>query len=122
MKNKIILLCASFIFNLFGNFLNAQTATGQPHLQLSEGGYPWSFKFSQFDSEIPFENMPAVDAAALLYEDELQAAAGSKVLRFGYDHYVSYKLTNSGAWHVLDNGDKIWRLGISSAEAMTINL
>ncbi|HYG51533.1 MAG TPA: choice-of-anchor J domain-containing protein, partial [Flavobacteriales bacterium] len=110
------------VITMVAHMLNAQTQTGQPHLQLSDGGYPWSFKFSEFDNEIVYENMPAVDATALLAEDDANAAMGVKVLRFGYDHYVSYRLTNSGTWHNLDNGDKIWRLGLSSAGALTLNL
>ncbi|HLP11602.1 MAG TPA: PKD domain-containing protein [Flavobacteriales bacterium] len=121
MKINFIKISFIAVLAMAINFLHAQTIS-QPHLQLSKGGYPWSFKFTEFDSEVVYENMPYVDAAALQAEDDANAAAGSKVLRFGYDHYVSYKLTNSGVWHNLNNGDKIWRIGIASAGALTMNI
>jgi len=123
MKNKIILFSAIFISSLFGfNFLKAQTVTGQPHLQLSEGGQPWSFKFNDTDSDILFENLPVVDNQAMIDADEALVSSGVKSLRFGFDHYVSLKLTNSGAWTSLANGDKVWRLGLSSPGAISMNI
>ncbi|MDR0438060.1 MAG: S1 family peptidase [Bacteroidales bacterium] len=42
--------------------------------------------------------------------------------RFGYKHEVNYSLDNSGEWTKLPNGDRIWRLAISSEGALSINL
>ena len=40
--------------------------------------------------------------------------------RFGYMHSVDYGL-NDGEWHTLENGDRIWRLLITSRDALTLN-
>lgn len=124
-KLSVLLLSLFFASSLFAQLRNQPVTNSehvQPHLQLSDGGQPWSYKFSQYDNEIVYETMPAIDVQALLSEDEHLFNQNIKVLRFGYDHYVSLKPDNSGTWHTLDNGDMIWRLGISSPGAVSINL
>ncbi len=90
--------------------------------QLSDGGTPWGYKFSQYDEEIPVMHMAPVDVDALIAEDAIVDPLKDRPWRFGYNHYVSYNLNNSGVWKTLDNGDKVWRLGINCPDAITINL
>lgn len=93
--------------------------------QLSDGGIPWSFKNSQLDRDIVYETMPGFDVNAMLAEDEYNEThfhENPGPWRFGYNYYTSYRPSNSGSWTVLDNGDKIWRLGIVCPNAITINL
>lgn len=67
--------------------------------------------------------LPAVDAAALIAEDEARAAQGIKgPYRFGYNHATDLSLDNSGTWHALRNGDRVWRLAIECPAAHSINL
>jgi len=125
MKKFYFLLFSIFVVSAISaqQLRNEVTSTHvQPHKQLSDGGNPWAYKFSGFDSEIYFENMPAVDAQTLLTEDEHLYNQNIKVLRFGYDHYVSLNLNNSGTWHNTENGDQVWRVGISSPGAISMNL
>ncbi len=46
-----------------------------------------------------------------------KASSYDKSQRIGIDVAVDYNLFNSGAWTVLENGDRIWRLNIKSPEA-----
>ncbi len=66
--------------------------------------------------------MPTVDAAALITEDEERAAQGIKgPYRFGHNHTADLSLENSGIWHTLRNGDRVWRLAIECPGAYSIN-
>jgi V8-like Glu-specific endopeptidase len=113
-KNYSIFLITSVFFLLSTNELNAQ---------ISEGGIPRSFKEKKIKSvsEIPFVKMPSFDVAAMLKEDSLNHD-NLKSFRFAKGFDVSYSLDNSGKWETLDNGDKIWRLGIRSPGAYSINV
>lgn len=90
--------------------------------QISDGGTPWGYKFSLYDEEIPMMDMGLVDVAALEAEDAIVDPLKDRPWRFGFNHYVGYNLNNSGVWKTLDNGDKVWRLGITCPGALTINL
>lgn len=66
--------------------------------------------------------LPAVDAAALMAEDAARAAAGIKgPYRFGFNHAVDLGTAEHGTWHVLRNGDRVWRITITCPEAYSIN-
>jgi hypothetical protein len=57
----------------------------------------------------------------MLEEDSINQGI-TKPLRFAKSFDVNYSLNNSGLWERLDNGDKVWRLGIISPGAFSINL
>jgi len=66
--------------------------------------------------------MPTVDVAALIAEDEARHAQGIKgPYRFGFNHATDLSLENSGTWHMLRNGDRVWRLAIECPGAYSIN-
>jgi hypothetical protein len=88
--------------------------------QVSAGGKPMSFSLS-LTSAVPAERMASIDVAGLLLEDSIEAELGLP-FRFGYPLDVNLGLDNSGAWDVLPNGDKIWRLQIDCPGAYSINL
>lgn len=90
--------------------------------QVSEGGIPWSYKWTQFDQEIPVMDMDAVDVNALMAEDLINDQQKNGPWRFGFNHFRNYNLNNSGTWKNLDNGDRVWRLGVSCPGAITVNL
>ncbi len=90
--------------------------------QISQGGQPYSFSSTVIDS-IDTRTMAALDVAALVAEDELEAAQGSPLPpRFGYAIKVSLGLGSAGTWTDLPNGDRLWRLRISAPGAYSINL
>jgi hypothetical protein len=93
--------------------------------QISTKEMPASFGVQNLSAKsvLPAANkvMPALNMALINQEDESDEASGLPP-RFGYPHPVNYDLTNSGEWTTLANGDKIWRLNIESAGALSINL
>ena len=88
--------------------------------QVSKEGTPYSFKYS-VRSDYETVTMPEeVDVDFLLMEDKI--AGKDDPLRFGYPFYVEYNLENSGSWETTEDGGKIWRLGIISEGAYSINI
>ncbi len=70
----------------------------------------------------PVVVMPTVDAALLIAEDEARYAQGEKgPYRFGFNHATDLGMDNSGVWHTLRNGDRVWRLAIECPGAFSIN-
>lgn len=91
--------------------------------QLSAGGTPVSFLYPSLAERVaPSVKMPPVDEAALRKEDAANALLLEKPFRFGKELTVQLNPDNSGAWELLPGGDKLWRVGIESAGARTINL
>ncbi|MBR4804776.1 MAG: trypsin-like peptidase domain-containing protein, partial [Bacteroidales bacterium] len=64
--------------------------------------------------------MPAVDVEKYMAEDE-QNTDAKKPFRFGAELETNLTLANSGAWHELPNGDRVWQLQISCRRAKTMN-
>jgi len=112
---KKLYLTLSLVLLMLGSFAQ------QLHYQLSDGGSPWAFKFDQYDSDISFETLPTVNRSVLMYEDSMTALQ-TKPFRYGVAQTVNWDLTNSGSYHNLANGDKIWRLGIYAPDAYSINI
>ena len=63
-----------------------------------------------------------LDTESLIQADELQSEDRSTPMRFAFSRSVNYSLTNSGRWTNLPNGDRIWVLGIESADAFSIGI
>ena len=111
-KNYSILLVILFL-----------SASINSYSQISQGGTPLSFQNPLLlTSTLVFETMPAVDVARLMAEDANNDLYKDIPWRFGENIAVNYNLGNSGTWDILPNGDKVWRLGIKSSGAFTINL
>ncbi|MFO8066490.1 MAG: lysyl endopeptidase, partial [Bacteroidales bacterium] len=110
---KLILLLACFV-------ITASFAVAQ----ISQGGEPLSFTISEKVSleDVTFQKMPDVDVEALRAEDAELDKLQNMPWRFGKVHQVSLNPQNSGEWDYLENGTKIWRLGISSPGAISINI
>ncbi|MGD2035313.1 MAG: choice-of-anchor J domain-containing protein [Bacteroidales bacterium] len=92
--------------------------------QISQGGTPPSFKTMKKSTlqEIEYVKMPSVDVNALKAEDIYNDKFKDQPWRFGKEIYVDYNPENSGTWDVLEDGSRIWRLGITSKGALSINL
>jgi lysyl endopeptidase len=92
------------------------------YAQLSFGGHPLGLSKNNAIPTAPIEVMPAVDREALLAEDDARAQQGVKgPFRFGFNHATDLGLDNSGIWHQMSNGDRVWRLSIQCPEAYSIN-
>ncbi|MCX7744001.1 MAG: PKD domain-containing protein [Flavobacteriales bacterium] len=118
MKTIRTLIIATTL--LFSFLLYSQSTT--QIYQLSDGGIPWSSKFTQYDRDIPYVIMPGFDVASYMREDSINQHIKNIPYRFGHNYHVSYNLNNSGNWKTLDDGGRIWRLGISCPGALSINL
>ena len=67
--------------------------------------------------------MPWVDVEALLAEDTAREGAEMPVApRFATNIEVAYTPANSGTWETFDNGSRLWRLRISSPDALSLSL
>lgn len=89
--------------------------------QISEGGTPPSFT-SAPSSAVPTVTMSPVDEQSLLAEDEaLEASGVAHAFRFAFAHEVNLGLNNAGNWTTLPNGDRIWRLRVTSPGARSIH-
>jgi hypothetical protein len=91
--------------------------------QLSLEGNPLGLdeQYRAWISEPVWIEMEKVDVDALIEEDLLpQNQPGP--YRFGQNLYVDLNPENSGVWDKLYDGSKLWRLGIISKGAVSINL
>ncbi|MCK4663368.1 MAG: T9SS type A sorting domain-containing protein [Bacteroidales bacterium] len=110
MKHIIIFLSFLVFSLLLNNIVDAQ---------MSFGGEPISFSI-KLDSEIPVVEMPAFDVNKLLREEEEPTKA--KPYRFAKAFQVDLDKNNSGVWDILPDGSKLWRLGLKSEGAYSINI
>ena len=60
--------------------------------------------------------MEKVDTDALLLEDEQNRGMGVP-MRYAHAFDVDFGIENAGTWEDLEDGSKIWRIGIHSAGA-----
>ncbi|MDG1219255.1 MAG: serine protease, partial [Flavobacteriaceae bacterium] len=89
--------------------------------QVTNEGLPTSwFLTSDELSSVEANTLPSFDLQAIKDEDKTNDYLFDKPWRFGYMHSVDYGLED-GNWDVLDNGDKIWRILISSEGALSLN-
>ncbi|MBL7937857.1 MAG: trypsin-like peptidase domain-containing protein [Flavobacteriales bacterium] len=65
--------------------------------------------------------MPDVDVAALAAQDLINDLDKSIPYRFGYNHGADLDLANSGEWTTLEDGTRLWRLGIVCPGALSVN-
>ncbi len=89
--------------------------------QLNTGGTPPSFNVDNL-TELSFITMPSIDIERLNSEDAFNDLDKSIPWRFGENLFTDLNPGNSGVWNVLDDGSKIWRLGIICKGASSINL
>ncbi len=90
--------------------------------QVNEGGNPLTFENEKINWRFPVIETEAFDLQEMLVEDEINNQYKDNPYRFGKNFVMGKNLNNSGDWHVLPNGDRVWLLGISSPEALSINL
>ena len=97
-------------------FVTPRMAKGQ----IAYGGSPYAYKYKSAPL-IPFVVMPPVDNEAMIARDSYTWHK-SEPYRFGEKSEADLGPDNSGIWSILDNGDRIWNLGIRSVGAFSLNL
>ena len=93
--------------------------------QLSTNEKPISFTMDSkqsdgFRDKIPTVTMPQLDLAKIEAEDK-EDEKYDVPPRFAYPHRLNYNLNNSGVWHELPNGDRLWQLNVVCPEAKSVN-
>ncbi|MGZ4118508.1 MAG: hypothetical protein ACXVPY_13545, partial [Bacteroidia bacterium] len=84
--------------------------------QDNEGGLPFSFEQELSDNLIATVSTPAFDFAPVIAMSQERVRQGTFELTDKlFD--VDYDMYNSGTWTTLLNGDRLWRLKITSAGA-----
>ena len=93
--------------------------------QLSYGGKPLTFSENRLRSFAPdnfYVEMPAFDATQMMREDSINELAGLRRKRFAKKFRVNITPENSGIRFVSDDGMNIWRVGIRSKGAYSLNI
>ena len=89
--------------------------------QVTNEGDPVSWSYSSNElSNVEPNILPSFDLQAVKDEDKTNDYLFDKPWRFGYMHSVDYGFED-GQWDVLENGDRIWRILISSDGALSLN-
>jgi hypothetical protein len=89
--------------------------------QVSHGGKPRSFQKNLSLKSLSWEMQPYLDNTLLLEKEE-NLSGKEAGFQFGKEIKVNYTLENSGSWDTLADGSRLWRLGIYSANAYSLNL
>lgn len=95
---------------------------GVSNAQLNIGGKPVSIEQNLEYHHIETKIMPSFDVQRMLEEDRDSKYNKSQAYRFAKSFIVDYNLNNSGTWEELSDGSKIWRLGIYSRGAYSLNV
>src|SRR5690554_2495194 len=106
----IRILTLAFL-TLAGSYLQAQ---------ISHGGRPFDWEESrELSGDIIY--LPTIDRDKLDREDAINDTFKDIPYRFGENIPVDLDINNSGEWITLNNGDRIWRLGVISEGAVSLN-
>lgn len=92
--------------------------------QTTNIGGPVSFTSNLLsdDSKVPVTVMPSFDLEKQLEEDAINQANKVGPFRFGYENITNFDLANSGVWETTEDGDRIWRIRLSSLGALSMNV
>ena len=88
--------------------------------QVTNQGIPNSWNLNLDNSQIQKKELPSFDIEAVKAEDAANDYKFDAPWRFGYIHSVDYGLED-GVWSTLENGDRIWRILITSPKALSLN-
>lgn len=91
--------------------------------QISHGGRPLPLtSFTKSLSEFAFEEMHSFDVEEELRLDSLNESDLRSGYRFAYKFITNFNRGNSGESFILADGTRVWRLGIRSKGALSINV
>ncbi|MBK8383500.1 MAG: T9SS type A sorting domain-containing protein [Ignavibacteria bacterium] len=109
------------IINTMIIFLMSFFCSSVSFSQLNVGGQPIS-SLMELNSVFSNVTMPEFDSRKFLEEDAAVANIPDMPMRYGKIFETELTLNNSGTWQTLSDGSRIWRLGIRSDNAMSLNL
>lgn len=107
----------SFILLLMGLSLLSKSFA-----QISHGGFPLPFNELRTKAASIYEEMPGFDLKEQLLLDSLEYSSLRISNRFAYKFLTDFTPANSGEQYTLPDGTRVWRLGICSEGAFSINL
>ena len=107
-----------FILLLFSAFCISSAVKAQ----ISHGGKPLPYLAFRSMSNTFFQEMPSFDIEAEKRIDSLDQGDLRGGFRFAYKFMTDFTPGNSGHSFTLADGTKVWRLGIRSANAYSINI
>ncbi len=90
--------------------------------QISHGGQPLPLTVTKSATEDWFVELPPFDLEEQLRIDSLEATDFRNGYRFAYKFMTDYTPENSGTRFTLSDGTRVWRLGIRSQGALSLNL
>jgi len=90
--------------------------------QTTNEGIPESWNMVNEKSSLVAISMNEVNIKAIKKEDEVNDNIRAKPFRIGIAQSVNYGLTNAGTWTELENGDRIWRIGFNSKNALNLSV
>ncbi len=90
--------------------------------QISYGGKPLPLNVTRSGDSFVFEEMPSFDIEEELRIDSLNEDGLKGSYRFAYKFMTRFDRSNSGHSFTLADGTKIWRLGICSPGALSLNV
>jgi lysyl endopeptidase len=90
--------------------------------QITNEGTPASWEMTESKASISAISLPQVDMQKVKSEDEISDKVRTKPYRIGISHKVNYGLNNAGVWTELANGDRIWRIGFNSKDALNLSV
>ena len=90
--------------------------------QVSHGGRPLPLSALRSAESDWLVEMPAFDLAEQLRIDSLEATDLRNGFRFAYKFLTDYRPDNAGRWFTLPDGTRVWRFGIRSRGACSLNL
>ena len=93
--------------------------------QLSHGGKPLPFSRNLLRSSFSdnfYVEMPPFDAEQMMREDSINESAGLRQKRFAKKFVVNITPENAGTRVTTEDGTKVWRVGIRSKGAYSLNV
>ena len=92
--------------------------------QVTNEGEPlsWNLNLNKSKTNIKKAQLPKIDIKKIRKEDEVEDKIRTKPYRIGILHDVNYELKNAGDWTELENGDRVWRIFISSKDAINMSV
>lgn len=90
--------------------------------QISQGGEPYMWEAKDVERfNIEFQEFGELDMELIRLQDAIGDAEKDTPFRFGIEHDVTFSKEDSGSWTELDNGDKVWMLGVKASSATSIS-
>jgi hypothetical protein len=91
--------------------------------QIDKEGLPMTWSNTETTTTVNiWKDLPSIDLLALQAQDELDQTNKAIPFRFAYATDVNFNTVNSGRWTNLDNGDRVWVLGMKSEIALSLNI